>query len=86
VSIRWDRHLNGHPRPHLVLEWQEIGGPPIVALGRSSYGMSTIRDLIPYELGGTVDLVPAPEGIRCRLVLPGDWLGNDDQPLQLHHS
>ena len=76
VSIRWDRHLNGHPRSHLVFEWQEIGGPPVVALGKSSYGTSTIRDLIPYEFGGTVDLVLAPEGVRCRLELPADWLGN----------
>jgi two-component sensor histidine kinase len=69
-----------------VFNWQETGGPPIVALGKSSYGMSTIRDLIPYELGGTVDLVPAPEGVRCRLVLPADWLGNDDQPIHMHHG
>ena len=63
VSIRWDRHLNGHPRSHLALEWHEIGGPPVVAPGGSSYGTSTIRDLIPYEVGGTVDLVLAPEGV-----------------------
>jgi two-component sensor histidine kinase len=74
VSIRWDRHLNGQPRSHLVLEWQEIGGPPIVAPGASSYGTSTIRDLIPCELGGAVDLVLAPEGARCRLELPADCL------------
>ena len=89
VSIRWDRHLNGHPRSHLVFEWQEIGGPPVVALGKSSYGTSTIRDLIPYEFGGTVDLVLAPEGVRCRLELPAEWLGNDRQPFQrpphMHH-
>ena len=89
VSIRWDRHLNGHPRSHLVFEWQEIGGPPVVALGKSSYGTSTIRDLIPYEFGGTVDLVLAPEGVQCRLELPADWLGNDRQPFQrpphMHH-
>jgi PAS domain S-box-containing protein len=77
VSIRWDRHLNGHLRSHLVLEWQEIGGPPVAAVGTSSYGTSTIRDLIPYELGGTVDFALAPEGVRCRLELPADWLGND---------
>ena len=81
VSIRWDRHLNGHPQSHLVFEWQEIGGPPVVALGKSSYGTSTIRDLIPYEFGGTVDLVLAPEGVRCRLGLPADWLGNDREPV-----
>jgi PAS domain S-box-containing protein len=75
VSIRWDRQLNGQPRSRLVLEWQEIGGPPIVTPGASSYGTSTIRDLIPYELGGTVNLVLAPEGARCRLELPADCLG-----------
>ena len=85
VSIRWDRLLNGHARSHLVFEWQEIGGPPVVALGKSSYGTSTIRDLIPYELGGTVDLVPAPEGVRCRVELPVDWLGNDGQPFLMYH-
>ena len=80
VSIGWHRRLNGHPRSHLVFEWQEIGGPPVLALGKSSYGTSTIRDLIPYEFGGTADLVLAPEGVRCRLELPSDWLGNDRQP------
>ena len=58
----------------LVLEWQEIGGPPVIALGNPSYGTSTIRDLIPYEFGGTVDFVFAPEGVRCRIQLPADWL------------
>src|SRR5262245_28182111 len=77
VSIRWDRHLNGHQRSHLVFDWQEIDGPPVVDLGKSSYGTSTICKLIPYEFGGTVDLVLAQEGVRCRLVLPADWLGED---------
>jgi PAS domain S-box-containing protein len=76
VSIRWHRHLNGHPRSHLALEWQKIGGPPVVAVGKSGYGTSTIRDLIPYEFGGTVDLVLAPEGVRCWLELSPDWLTN----------
>ena len=80
VSVRWDRHLNGHPRSHLVFEWQEIGGPPVVAVGKPSYGTSTIRDLIPYEFGGTVDLVLALEGVRCRVELSANWLANDRQP------
>ena len=73
------------PALHLVLEWQEIGGPPVVAPGASSYGTSTIRDLIPYELGGTVDLVLAPEGVRCRLELPADCLSNDHELLFGNH-
>jgi PAS domain S-box-containing protein len=75
VSIRWERQLNGNPRSDLVFEWQEIGGPSVVVLGKPSYGTSTIRDLIPYEFSGMVDLVFAPDGVRYRLELPGDWLG-----------
>src|SRR5262245_19732008 len=79
VSIRWDRRMNGHPTC-LVLEWREIGGPPVIAPGNPSYGTSTIRDLIPYEFGGTVDLVFAPEGVRCRIQLSGDWLSDAADP------
>jgi PAS domain S-box-containing protein len=78
VAVRWDRRPNGHNGSQLVLEWQEIGGPP-VAPGKPSYGTSTIRDLIPYEFGGVVDLVLAPEGVRCRLEIPADWLRNDGE-------
>jgi PAS domain S-box-containing protein len=80
VSIQWDQRLNGGPRPDLVLKWQEIGGPPVIAHRKSSFGTSTIRDLIPYEFGGTVDLVFAPEGARCRVALPGDWLSDAADP------
>jgi two-component sensor histidine kinase len=81
VSIRWDRQPNGQSRSHLVFEWQEIGGPPVEAPGKLSYGTSTIRDLIPYEFGGTVDLVLASDGVRCRVELPADWLSNESEPI-----
>ena len=80
LLIRWDRRLNGQSRPNLAFDWQEVGGPAVVAAGKSGYGMSTIRDLIPYEFGGRVDLVFPPEGVRCRLELPADWLSNDSGP------
>jgi two-component sensor histidine kinase len=37
---------------------------------QAGYGTSVIRDLIPYELGGTVDLKFAPDGVRCIVVIP----------------
>jgi PAS domain S-box-containing protein len=80
VMIRWDRQLNGRPHSRLVFEWQEIGGPPVVAPGEPGYGTSTIRELIPYEFHGVVDLVLARDGVRCRLELPADWLSNDNEP------
>jgi hypothetical protein len=76
VSIKWDLQLNEQAPSPLVLEWQEMGGPLVVATGKPSYGTNTITDLIPYEFGGTVDLVMAPDGVRCRLALPPGWLTN----------
>ena len=60
VSVCWERQSSSHHR--LALEWRETGGPTIVAPGPSGYGSSVIRDLIPYELGGSVDYVLAPGG------------------------
>jgi two-component sensor histidine kinase len=36
----------------------------------SSYGTNLICNLIPHELGGTVDLVFAKEGVNCRIEIP----------------
>jgi two-component sensor histidine kinase len=81
VSIKWGQRSNGHSRSHLVLEWREVDGPTVVAPENSGFGTHTIRDLIPYELGGAVDLSLAPEGVHCRLELPADWLSNDGGPV-----
>jgi len=56
----------------LAIAWRETGGPPIAASTQSGYGTSLIRDLIPHELGGTVELVMAAEGVRCTIVIPLD--------------
>jgi len=79
VSIRWEHRLNGHPHSDLVLEWREVGGPFVVAPENSGFGTSTIRDLIPYEFGGTVDLAFAPSGVGCRLELPANWLTHSNE-------
>src|SRR5215469_4322473 len=70
VSVRWDRRLNGNPEPELLIEWQENGGPPPVIPAREGYGTSVIRNLIPYELGGTVDLAYTLSGVRCKIEIP----------------
>src|SRR5262245_40475310 len=81
VSIRWDQQLNEQAPSPLVLEWREMGGPLVVAAGKPSYGTNTITDLIPYEFGGTVDLVMAPDGVRCRLEIPASWFSNASEPV-----
>jgi len=70
VSITWRLPLNGSASDRLVLTWEETGGPLVVPPSKSNYGMHVVRELIPYELGGTVDHVLAPEGARCRMEIP----------------
>jgi PAS domain S-box-containing protein len=70
VSIRWRVPLNGSATDKLVLTWRETGGPLVVPPRKSSYGMQVVRELVPYELGGTVDHVLAPEGAQCQLEIP----------------
>jgi len=79
VSVRWRWRPNGSPRSRLALEWHETGGPLVVVPNECGYGMSVVRDLIPYELGGVVDLAFAPEGVRCRLEIPGEWVSDGNR-------
>jgi PAS domain S-box-containing protein len=81
VSIRWQQRLNGHSRPSLVLDWREVGGPSVVTPKNPGFGTNTIRDLIPYEFGGTVDLEFAAAGVQCRVELPAGWLVHNSEPV-----
>jgi PAS domain S-box-containing protein len=70
VSIRWRVPLNGNASDKLVLTWRETGGPLVVPPSKSGFGMEVVRRVIPYELGGTVDHVLAPQGARCQMEIP----------------
>jgi PAS domain S-box-containing protein len=74
VCVRWDRQVNGNTSAGLIVEWRELDGPPIAAPSRPGYGTSVIEDLIPYELGGAVDLSFAVDGVRCRIAIPARWV------------
>jgi two-component sensor histidine kinase len=69
VSVSWDCKPNGQ-QATLILEWHELGGPPVASKSQSSYGTDLIRNLIPHELGGTVDLAFVKEGVNCRIEFP----------------
>src|SRR5262249_51136605 len=70
VSVRWTLVAEHTPGATLRIEWQETGGPEVVVPVRQGYGTSVIRDLLIYELGGRVDLVFLPGGVRCTIQLP----------------
>jgi PAS domain S-box-containing protein len=70
VSLSWDCRQNGESARSLLITWRELGGPAVAALPRSGYGTSLIRDLIPHELGGAVELLLAPDGAFCTIEIP----------------
>jgi PAS domain S-box-containing protein len=72
LSVRWDWSPKSLSQRRLSIEWQETGGPPVSGSGQPGFGTQVIRELIPYEVAGTVDLTFAPGGVRCRLELPAD--------------
>jgi PAS domain S-box-containing protein len=83
VSVRWSFRRNGHAESSLCIQWKENGGPIVVPPTRSGFGTSVVRELIPYELGGTVDLMHLPEGVHCKLEIPSRWLGASIPPGEL---
>ena len=69
VSVSWDR-TGGDASAILTITWRERDGPLITTLVPSGYGLSLIRDLIPHELGGTVDLTFPLDGACCKIEIP----------------
>jgi PAS domain S-box-containing protein len=66
VSVSWDCEPDGK-KTKLILIWREFNGPPVPAEVQSSYGIDLIRNLIPHELGGMVDLGFPAEGVSCKI-------------------
>ena len=69
VSVCWN--LN---ESWLSIRWEESGGPPVALPIRSGFGTTAVRELVPYELGGTVELAHLPKGVCCNLQIPSHWL------------
>ena len=65
LAVNWNREP-GEDVAHLSIAWSEVGGPAVAASPDCRYGVSIIRDLIPQELGGSVDLSFASSGLCCK--------------------
>jgi two-component sensor histidine kinase len=86
VSVRWHQPKKGGLHDRLIIEWLETGGPPVRSSPKSGYGTGVITDLLPYELGGSADLVFAPDGVQCRLEIPANWLAAGNLGAKLNGS
>lgn len=77
---------------HLVLRWQESGGPPIAAEPtRRGFGTRLIERGLAHDLGGEVRIDFAPEGLVCTvratLAEPEDLLATMlGPPAPAYHS
>ncbi|WP_133364705.1 CHASE domain-containing protein [Qipengyuania sediminis] len=66
VSIRWA--LAG---PDLArIDWRETGGPAVSEMRPRGFGTDLIEKIVAHELRNPVELVFAPEGVRCTLKVP----------------
>ena len=77
LLLQW-RWLGNGSLGRLIIEWQEFGGLPDGEISQPGYGTCIIREVIPFELGGTADLIVASGGLRCRLEIPADWVRGAD--------
>jgi PAS domain S-box-containing protein len=68
VAVGWD--LTGADSPILTITWRESDGPPVAVPVHGNYGSSLIRELIPHELDGTVDLSFRSDGACCKISIP----------------
>ena len=85
LLLRW-WWLPNDSHGRLAIGWQELGGPPVVKPSQFGYGTSTIRELIPFELGGTVDIAFASSGLQCQLEIPADWVRRTPRARNAHET
>jgi two-component sensor histidine kinase len=67
LSVTWDL-VRGRDGGQVVLHWIEQGGPPVVPPSRLGFGSRLLRTGAA-QLGGSVDVDYAPQGLRCRLTV-----------------
>lgn len=70
VTVSWDRRQSDGAAAYVKIDWRETGGPRVANPVKLGYGTNLIRDMIPHELGGLVDLIFASEGVCCKIEVP----------------
>ena len=58
----------------LVIEWKEMGGPPVSPPSRRGFGTTIIERSIPFDLNGEAEIHYDLLGVRARFVVPPSYL------------
>ncbi|NML06290.1 PAS domain S-box protein [Sphingomonas sp. G-3-2-10] len=68
VAIQWAKASGNEPRLSLI--WSEHGGPPVKTPSKRGFGTRMIERGLAAELGGSVKIEFAPEGLKCVVEAP----------------
>ena len=60
----------------LVVDWNEVNGPPVNLPLRTGFGTEMIEQAMTYELGATSELDYLPGGVHCRMELPTEHVAD----------
>jgi two-component sensor histidine kinase len=66
VLVVWDV-VEAPESQRLTMSWSERGGPPVLPPKRKGFGTRLVSRGLAAELGGTVDLSFAAEGVVCTI-------------------
>jgi PAS domain S-box-containing protein len=74
VRVEWRLEGGGDagdgPARCLVIEWKEVGGPPVRPPARRGFGTEFLESAAAYELGGLAETDYDPGGVCWRLRIP----------------
>jgi two-component sensor histidine kinase len=65
VKVAWNLAHDGHGGRHLVLMWQESGGPETRPPNHTGFGSRLIRGAFADQPGGRTEMRFEPEGLTC---------------------
>ena len=69
LNLGWDVRRNGHA-PHLILDWTELGGPPVSTPSRKGFGSTLINRVLATQHGAKVSSEFSRSGLMVRVELP----------------
>ncbi len=69
VSVTWAVERDGD-QDHLVLDWVEQNGPPVVAPAKQGFGTVLIERGLAHDLSGEAKIAFLPDGVRASVRAP----------------
>jgi PAS domain S-box-containing protein len=72
VDLSWtvNSEGEGNASQSVVIRWQEAGGPPVPPRTRTGFGTRLLEQGLAHEIGGTVRLDLAADGLICTMTMP----------------